>query len=226
MVGSTKIKAVVYDFGGVLLSYDGVEDKWKAMSKALGLPENAVHSESVGIEFSQWLGPDRSLFLGTLTVDDLEGGLFLQYLKQKYGDQLNDNVIVKPYTECLRGENVRIHKNMQKTVEILHKKGFKTAMLTNNMFLDKEHKETRLPCDLTHFDEVVESCLEHLMKPDARFYQLVEERLGVKPEEIVFLDDLPENIEAAEKLGWNTIFVKDIEKAIKELEKFTNVKLI
>ena len=64
------------------------------------------------------------------------------------------------------------------------------------------------------------------MKPDARFYQLVEERLGVKPEEIVFLDDLHENIEAAEKLGWNTIMVTDIEKAIKELEKFTNVKLI
>ncbi|EFO86290.1 hypothetical protein GCK72_005393 [Caenorhabditis remanei] len=226
MVISGEIKAVVYDFGGVLLSYEGVEEKWKAMSRALGLPDGAVHSESVGIEFSQWLGPDRSLFLGTLTVDDLEGGLFMQYLKHKYGDQLNDNVVVKPYTECLRGENVRIHKNMQKTVEILHKKGFKTAMLTNNMFLDKEHKETRLPCDLTHFDEVVESCLEHMMKPDARFYQLVEERLGVKPEEIVFLDDLHENIEAAEKLGWNTIMVTDIEKAIKELEKFTNVKLI
>ncbi|EGT44946.1 hypothetical protein CAEBREN_10902 [Caenorhabditis brenneri] len=226
MVETKQIKAVVYDFGGVILSYEGVVDKWRAMSRALGLPEDAVHSESVGIEFSQWLGTGRSLFLGTLTVDDLEGGLFLQYLKQKYGDKINDNVVVKPYTECLRGENVRIHKNMQKTVEILHKKGFKTAMLTNNMYLDKEHKETRLPCDLTHFDEVVESCLEHLMKPDPKFYKLVEKRLGVKPHEIVFLDDLHENIEAAEKLGWNTIFVKDIEKAIKELEKFTNSKLI
>lgn len=64
------------------------------------------------------------------------------------------------------------------------------------------------------------------MKPDARFYHLVEKRLGVKPEEIVFLDDLHENIEAAEKLGWNTILVEDIEKAIHELEGFTKVKLI
>lgn len=79
----TVIKAVVYDFGGVILSYEGVSDKWKAMSVALGLPEEAVHSESVGVEFSKWLGPERSLFLGTLTVDDLEGGLFLQYLKEK-----------------------------------------------------------------------------------------------------------------------------------------------
>ncbi|CAB04344.2 HAD family phosphatase [Caenorhabditis elegans] len=226
MTMTQQIKAVVYDFGGVLLSYEGVMEKWVAMSRSLGLPDDAVHSESVGIEFSQWLGPDRSLFLGTLTVDDLEGGLFLQYLKHKYGNKLTDNVVIKPFTECLRGENVKIHKNMQKTVEILHKKGFKTAMLTNNMFLDKEHKETRLPCDLTHFDEVVESCLEHLMKPDARFYHLVEKRLGVKPEEIVFLDDLHENIEAAEKLGWNTILVEDIEKAIHELEGFTKVKLI
>ncbi|CAO4365346.1 unnamed protein product [Caenorhabditis nigoni] len=226
MTVKSQIKAVVYDFGGVLLSYEGVRDKWAAMSRSLGLPEEAVHSESVGIEFSQWLGPDRSLFLGTLTVDDLEGGLFMQYLKHKYGDTINHDVVIKPYTECLRGENVRIHKNMQNTVELLKKKGFKTAMLTNNMFLDKEHKETRLPCDLTHFDEVVESCLEHMMKPDARFYQLVEERLGVKPEEIVFLDDLHENIEAAEKLGWNTIMVSDIENAIRELEKYTNVKLL
>uniref|UniRef100_A0A8R1I2G1 Acyl-CoA dehydrogenase family member 10 n=1 Tax=Caenorhabditis japonica TaxID=281687 RepID=A0A8R1I2G1_CAEJA len=222
----SEIKAVVYDFGGVILSYEGVTEKWEEMSRSLGLPDDAVHSESVGTEFSKWLGPDRSLFLGTLTVDELEGGLFLQYLKEKYGDKINDNVVVKPYTECLRGENVKLHKNMEKTVEILHRKGFKTAMLTNNMFLDKEHKETRLPCDLTHFDEVVESCLEHLMKPDLRFYQLVEQRLGVKPEEIVFLDDLPENLEAAEKLGWKTIHVTSIKKAIGELERHTNVQLL
>lgn len=62
------------------------------------------------------------------------------------------------------------------------------------------------------------------MKPDARFFRLVEQRLKVKPEEIVFLDDLPENIEAAEKLGWKTIHVTDIETAIQKLEEYTNVQ--
>ncbi|CAI2338879.1 unnamed protein product [Caenorhabditis sp. 36 PRJEB53466] len=223
-MSANDIKAVVYDFGGVILSYETVRAKWKAMSTALGLPENAVYTECLSAEFSSWLGPERSLFQGTLTVDEIEGGLFFDYLREKYGDTLDYTVSVRPYTECLRGDNVRIYKEMERTVQVLHERGFKTAMLTNNMYLDVEKKERRLPCDLTYFDEVVESCCEHMMKPDLRFYKLVEERLGVKGEEILFLDDLQENIDAAEALGWKTILVKDINVAIAELETKTNVK--
>ncbi len=40
------------------------------------------------------------------------------------------------------------------------------------------------------------------VKPDARIYALAEERLGAQAHEIVFFDDLAENVEAASRRGW------------------------
>jgi len=41
----------------------------------------------------------------------------------------------------------------------------------------------------------------HLAKPDPRIYQLVLDKLGVQAGEAIFIDDFPENIDAANALG-------------------------
>ena len=41
-----------------------------------------------------------------------------------------------------------------------------------------------------------------VMKPDAAFYARIEEALGLAPEEILLIDDLERNTDAAEKRGW------------------------
>ena len=43
------------------------------------------------------------------------------------------------------------------------------------------------------------------MKPDAKIYQVTEERVGLAPEQLIFADDKLENIEAAKSRGWNVI---------------------
>ncbi|CAB3404046.1 unnamed protein product [Caenorhabditis bovis] len=194
------------------------------MCEKLNIPKGAIYEEATSTHFSEWLGKERSLFLGTLCVDEMENGIFIDYLKMRY-PHIDETIRVRPYTECLRGNNVTIHENMLRTVRIAKEHGFKIAMLTNNMFLDIEHKEPRLPIDLTHFVEVVESCIEHTMKPNLDFYQICEKRLGVKGEQIVFLDDIQENLDAAQKLGWKTIKVgSNVQEAVDELSKMINVK--
>lgn len=42
-------------------------------------------------------------------------------------------------------------------------------------------------------------------KPDPRFFQLALDRLGVRAEETVFLDDIGHNLAAAAKMGIRTI---------------------
>jgi putative hydrolase of the HAD superfamily len=42
-------------------------------------------------------------------------------------------------------------------------------------------------------------------KPDPRIYQIAMDRLGASPSECVFIDDYPERVEAARKLGINAI---------------------
>ncbi|ORY57695.1 HAD-like domain-containing protein [Leucosporidium creatinivorum] len=77
------------------------------------------------------------------------------------------------------------------------------------------------------FDLFIESSVEKLRKPDPAFYQLALDRLGVKAEETVFLDDIGPNLAAAKKLGIHTIRVlpgRSIE-AVKELEKVVGIPL-
>ncbi|KAM0787116.1 hypothetical protein ACM66B_006371 [Microbotryomycetes sp. NB124-2] len=77
------------------------------------------------------------------------------------------------------------------------------------------------------FDLFVESSVEGLRKPDPKFYQLALDRLGVKPEETVFLDDIGHNLVAAKKLGIKTIRVelKKSAEAVTELEKIVGMPL-
>ena len=53
---------------------------------------------------------------------------------------------------------------------------------------------------LDAFDEIVVSGREGVTKPDARIYQLLFERSGRAPGELVFVDDVARNIAAAERL--------------------------
>ena len=64
---------------------------------------------------------------------------------------------------------------------------------------------------------VVESAVEGLRKPDPRIYELVCDRLGVAPDEAVFLDDLGVNLKPARVLGMTTIKVADPAAALDEL---------
>ncbi len=53
----------------------------------------------------------------------------------------------------------------------------------------------------SRFDGDVVSCEERCVKPEPRIYELLLERYGLNPEESLFIDDRPENIAAAERLG-------------------------
>ena len=58
---------------------------------------------------------------------------------------------------------------------------------------------------LDRFDEIVVSGREGVTKPDPRIYEILFERAGRKPEDLLFIDDAPRNIEAARTLGMDTI---------------------
>ena len=55
------------------------------------------------------------------------------------------------------------------------------------------------------FDVIVSSAAEGLAKPEEAIYQLALERLGVRPEEALFIDDMERNTQAAAALGMQTI---------------------
>lgn len=58
-----------------------------------------------------------------------------------------------------------------------------------------------------------------IAKPDPKIYKMVIEKLGIAPEEMVFVDDLSRNIEAARKLGMHAIHFQKRDEVIAELQK-------
>jgi putative hydrolase of the HAD superfamily len=58
-----------------------------------------------------------------------------------------------------------------------------------------------------------------MAKPDPRCYALVCERLGVSPEETVFLDDYAPNVEAAREAGLHAVYYADHATAMAEIER-------
>jgi putative hydrolase of the HAD superfamily len=69
------------------------------------------------------------------------------------------------------------------------------------------------------FDTLVISAEVGVMKPELKIYRIALEQLKVKANEAVFVDDIPENVEAARKLGMQGILFKSPEQALNELKE-------
>jgi 2-haloacid dehalogenase/putative hydrolase of the HAD superfamily len=55
-----------------------------------------------------------------------------------------------------------------------------------------------------HFRDAIVSAEEGVIKPEARIYEIVLERTGLEPADLLFVDDSAANIAAADALGFHT----------------------
>ena len=69
--------------------------------------------------------------------------------------------------------------------------------------------EQRFPFLADSFIDVVVSAHERLVKPDPRIYRVLFSRNDLAPENTVFIDDSPANVEAARSVGMHAIHFTD-----------------
>jgi epoxide hydrolase-like predicted phosphatase len=74
-----------------------------------------------------------------------------------------------------------------------------------------------------HFDAITISGEEGVMKPDERIYRIALARLDTQPSEAVFVDDFSENVAAARALGMVGVHFADPQHARRELTILTGV---
>ena len=75
------------------------------------------------------------------------------------------------------------------------------------------------------FDGVVISAEVGMHKPQPEIFRLGAERVGLPPEECVFVDDLRENCEGAEAVGMTAVLHRGADTTIPRLEELLGVKL-
>ena len=190
------VQAVVFDYGNVL-SLDQVADAPGKLARLCGLALD-VFTERF---WKTRLAYDRA---------DLDG--------QTYWNGIASDVSLTPAVlEELYAIDSASWGNpnpvMLNWVEQLRAAGTRVAVLSNmpleiKLFLVKNREW------LAGFDPLIFSCDLHLVKPEEAIYRHCLEQLRLTPEQVLFLDDKPVNIDAARRLGMHGLVFESVEKTL------------
>ncbi|MDQ1396210.1 MAG: putative hydrolase of the superfamily [Acidimicrobiaceae bacterium] len=195
------IRAVCWDFGGVILS--NPFEAFARYEQERGLPKDFIRTLNA-------TNPDTNAW-SKLERNDVDFAEFCRLFEAE-AEAAGGVVDAAELMPLLAGE---VRPQMVTAVRKC-KERLKTALLTNNWVATDGDRDLSGVLDL--FDVIVESSRAGVRKPDPRFYQLALEQLGVEANEAVFLDDLGINLKPAKALGMTTIKVIDPDQALDELE--------
>jgi putative hydrolase of the HAD superfamily len=86
---------------------------------------------------------------------------------------------------------------------------YQVGLLSNIMpgFINRMIQEGALP--RVAYDQIIDSSEVKSIKPEDKIFEIAEARAGVKPEEILFIDDSRTNLMRAEKRGWKVLWFDD-----------------
>ena len=211
------IKAVFWDFGGVITS--SPFESFNRFEKENDLPKDFLRSvNSTNPDFNAWAKLERNEV-------NLEQFDELFEIESK---NLGNAVKGKDVIALLRGQ---IRPEMIVTLKKI-KGNLLQACLTNNIqSMGNMDFEGNVSASGKHeevmelFDFVFESSKENVRKPDPEFYIRACERGNVNPDEVVFLDDLGINLKPAKALGMKTIKVVKPQEALLELNSYLEIDL-
>lgn len=97
--------------------------------------------------------------------------------------------------------------------------GIPTYIFSNTNGIAAAHIWKKFPF-FANFDGYVYSFKEGAMKPDAKIYEAVENLVGHRGGDIVYLDDRFENFEAGRVRGWRAVLHKSPEETIPVLRQW------
>ena len=204
----SRIAAVICDFGGVLTT--PLADAFAAIQEEDGLDSGALGGAIRRVAERDGRNPLFELECGRMTERE-----FLARLSAQVSDDLGRDVALDTFTERWFG-HLRPNEPMLAFLAELRRRGLRLAMLTNNVREWEPRWRAMLPVDEL-FEVVVDSASVGLRKPDPAIYRLTCERLGVSPEECLFVDDVAANCTAAAELGMTAVRFRDSAQAIAEM---------
>ena len=196
------IKAIIFDFGRVI-SAQKPSTLFRSYEDALGLEPGTINSimfaseawqqALVGRKTAEEFWYEIGPELGLLNVNEVDTFRHRYHADEKINQGVLDLIS-------------RLHGN------------YKLAVLSN------------APPGLAHwladwkllnfFEVVFCSGDEGIAKPDPTAFELTLERLRLKPDEVVFIDDTLEHVEASRKMGLHGILFTTAEELEKELNLF------
>ncbi|MBP9865227.1 MAG: HAD family phosphatase [Candidatus Omnitrophica bacterium] len=194
------IKTVIFDMGNVLLHYDATK-AGKAFAKVCGTSFLKL-----------WLHFFTSPIEKAYTRGEMSTRDFYKYSQAIFKKPVSFEDFKKYWNEIF-WEN----EGMEKILVRL-KKNYPLFVIsnTNDMHFEYICKEFAI---LRHFDRLFPSHKVGARKPDALIYQKVLRAIKYKPEETVFIDDVPKFVRGAQKVGMHAIRFRSNEQLVRDLKK-------
>jgi putative hydrolase of the HAD superfamily len=213
-VTTKEIRAVLWDFGGVILS--SPFEAFNHYETARGLPLDHIRRVNA-------TNPDANAW-ALLERNDVTPAQFDDLFAAESA-ALGHRVPGADVLALLSGE---VRPQMVAALDRVIAAGYRTACLTNNVVStssDPSPRHIEVAAIMARFDHVVESSKVGCRKPEPRFYEIACELVGVGPDECIFLDDLGINLKPAAAMGMRTIKVGDPAIALNELSGHLGVTL-
>ncbi len=211
------IKAVLWDFGGVITS--SPFEAFNRFEANNDLPADIIRAiNSTNPDTNAWAQLESS----TVSLDEFDE-LFASEALDK-----GHNIRGKQVLDLLSGD---IRPEMVKALKLI-KETRSVGCITNNVntgagpgMAKSESKAAAISDIMSLFEVVIESSKVGMRKPDPRIYQLACKEMGIDPSETIYLDDLGINLKPARALGMATIKVLSADQAIDELEQLLSLSL-
>ena len=200
-----KIRAIIWDMGGVILRTNGEESRLElarefkvSVADLYNLVFNSLSAEKATIglipEEEHWRTVATTLGVAENRIQELQDRFWA-------GDAVDKRLL-----DYIRALN----------------KNFKTGLLSNAWSGARQSLNQRNACDMV-FQYSMFSYEVRLKKPDPEIYKRILSFMQVRPEEAIFVDDMPENIEGANSIGMHGIRFISTDQAIEEVNRLVSL---
>jgi len=195
-----RFKAIGFDWGGVIYGQSSVE-YLKDISKILNIePEiykNAHWKHNYLVNINSFT---REQFWKVILKDLHKENSFAQILS--YLDNRPPRIINKKVVEIIKE---------------LKEKGYKLGILSNHT-IDGGNK-IRSSEVFDFFDTILVSAEIGFMKPQVEAFNLLIEKLGIKPGELIFVDDTEKSLSTSKEIGYTPLLYTSPRNLTLELKK-------
>jgi epoxide hydrolase-like predicted phosphatase len=210
------LRGLLVDWGGVLTS--GLNDALGRWAELDDLDFDAYYQAVVGwlaaTPAEAELNPIHALERGLIAVPDFERELASRLIRRDGTPVPAAGLIERMFA------HLEHQPQMAALVRRARSHGIKTALLSNSW-------GNTYPRDAWDgmFDDIVISGEVQLRKPDPEIFLLSASRLGLEPQECVFVDDLEVNVDGARGFGMIAIHHTSYDETRRELESLFGVDL-
>ena len=198
----SKYKAIVFDCGGVVFtfSFDNVFNYWAMVS---GKDINEIKNK---FDFDEIF---KRLERGEINSTAFRKHV-LSKLRLKISDEKFDKGWNSIYLEAVPGIKQLLQKLKQK---------YRLVALTNTNEIHAKKWGTMYASILNYFEKVFSSHEIHTRKPEQKAYNTVLNYLQLNPDEVIFLDDNTEYVQAASEMNIASIHVTSFKQMVEDLSK-------